>query len=350
MNVLMLQVVHREPSPDFGDMRVAVAPGNADERWVIWSGNPPFPTDGLGLPTVVQVGEMDGRRVYAERVPAGLQLSFDAPPPELWPLVMMGIFEALVSLHHEKRVHGHLSSDRVWIGVDGSVWILGRGRRGGTAVLDVVAAFALAETDQEETFPGEDAERGLHFWSARADEALRDRLARWVSERVASRVDLVEQSLFTPGTESTDEVVPDWGPDTGTDGLLDHWTGTTGITSEATPDAREDAAHARQTETLWREVEGWANAALQPLPTVAVARLAAIQAGEECELLFVPCPLPTAVLADGADTATIRRPDLFKPPQVIEISRGRGWRRGVEWLVAMLLGAATMWLFTKIFQ
>ncbi|MFT7520084.1 MAG: hypothetical protein ACI9MC_002228, partial [Kiritimatiellia bacterium] len=227
MNVITLHVLHSEPSNDFGELRIA-APGlDRDARLAVWEGlPPPHMADQAEIAPVVFQGDLLGHRAYAERMPRGLRLTDLRLPSTLLPAVALAVYRALSALHRAGQIHGHLTRDRVVLGDDGGVVIIGRGRRGGTARLDM--------EDYLELF----AELGLHLERETLEIELTSRdgshdaeaLGTLVNERADSHPPVLEQLVLHVGPsadDSLDEVVPYLGPEYSDEvGLLDRWAVT----------------------------------------------------------------------------------------------------------------------------
>lgn len=373
MNVVILHVLSRHKSHDYGTMWVA-APGlSPDERVIVWEGLPPLPVPDLqGVPPVVLVGELDGRRAYVERVPNGVWMSAHAPPSELLPYVVHRVLEALAGLHRARQVHGALGTDRVWLGEDGEVVLIGRGRRGGIAGLDMVAAVSLLPGDAEETLPGEDAAQAAQEIARRVQGGDRARLAAWVRERLPARPAVAEQIVLTVGddaSDSADEVVPDLGPDTGSDsgegGILDRWavTTATGRTPEHTPEVTDGRGTSQQrlALTLWSKLSAPPEHPPDPerfraIEGVASRGLRALLADEPPDAL--PLPLVAHIGAFAASDGEADQPTLSgrspapapsvgrhpTPTSVAREARRRGW---AEMLVAVAVGGVVVWLLLR---
>ena len=99
MNVVTLHVLKDRPSADFGMVRVAAPALDPDARVVVFDGLPPdpIPTSPHVAPVVLQ-GDVDGHRVYAERVPVGLGLHELELPPSMAPWIGAGLLAALAHL------------------------------------------------------------------------------------------------------------------------------------------------------------------------------------------------------------------------------------------------------------
>jgi len=255
LDAVILDVLHTEECPDYGQMRLARPALSPDERLVVWEGLPPLPgPEEACLAPVVLTGEVQGRRAYAERVPRGLRLSEVALPRELSPWVVSRVFQALLALRRAHQVHGAIGPDRVVLGVEGEVVLFGRGRRGGIQALDTIAASALLpeadpiDRDEEETLPGEQAALLALQLAEQCRAGDRERLAAWVAGQLGTD-EPTEQLLFdvtAPVDQGADEVVPDIGPDSAGGGLLDPWASTTGSASEQTAEVTDGGGSAER--------------------------------------------------------------------------------------------------------
>ncbi len=241
---------------DGGGLLVAPA-GAPFERLLVWEGLIPVPLpEHRSVATVVFAADLDGRRVYAERVPRGVRLDEVDLPPGVQELVVVGILEGVAHLHRQRLLHGNVTKAHVHLGVRGEVVLAGRGRKGGIPALDLVAAVGMLPGPGEETLPGESAELAAAELSRRVPPDAVGRLAALVEGHLATHVPLARIQLGTSVAEGTDEVVPDLGPDHSDHGILDRWgtTTATGSTGETTPAARTDAGASPAidlSEELW---------------------------------------------------------------------------------------------------
>lgn len=244
---------------DGGGLLVAPA-GAPGERLLVWEGLIPVPlAEHPSVASVVFTADLDGRRVYAERVPRGVRLDDVDLPPGVQELVVVRLLEGVAHLHRHRLLHGNVTKAHVFLGVHGEVVLGGRGRKGGIPALDLVAAVGMLPGPGEETLPGESAELAAAELSRRVPPDALGRLAALVESRIATHVPLARITLGTSLAEGTDEVVPDLGPDHSDHGILDRWgtTTATGSTGETTPAARTDAGAGPaidQKEELWSRV------------------------------------------------------------------------------------------------
>lgn len=235
MGAVVLQVLHTEVSADWGSLRLARPASAPQERVLLWEGLPPGPApDHLSLATVVLRGELRGRGAYAEAVPSGLRWSQQPPPDALRPYVVWRILEALVVLHQAHQVHGSVGPDRVVLGPEGEVVLVGRGRASAMARMDVLGAMGLL-TDPEDTLPSESvASLAKELGERCSPQRDREALASWVRAVVPAGppeiLGTVSLTLAPEVDQGADEILPDLGTDTGGDGLLERWRATTGIT------------------------------------------------------------------------------------------------------------------------
>jgi hypothetical protein len=231
VNVVTLHILQAEPSADFGLLRIAAPALEPGARVVLWEGLPPEPApDSACLAPVVLQGDLDGHRAYAERIPAGARLhELPRVPDPLRPVVAVGLLEAVLDLHARRRVHGTICKERVVLGDQGEVVLIGRGRAGGSPEHDASALRRVL------------AELGIETAGALSDliEDHRELLPRdahaalgaWVRSHRPAPTTLLDQVLLHvgPTPDSLDEVVPDLGPDAAEEpGLLDRWAVRTG--------------------------------------------------------------------------------------------------------------------------
>jgi hypothetical protein len=239
MGAIELVVWLREVSAEHGDFRLVSSKRVPDEWLALWDGAPP--PGGFSHPAIASVGivgTLDGRPVYAERLPVGFRLSDAAPPRELGPYMAAAILEALSALSRAGQVHGLLSPRCVFLGIGGEVVLIGRGRGGAPRTLDLLSAATLLPSATEETWPGDDPEGAAVRMRQRTSPSDRERLAAWVRSQRSEferSIEAIVVILARPVDESADEVVPDLGPDGG-EGLLERWSATTssGTTGEPT--------------------------------------------------------------------------------------------------------------------
>ena len=230
MNVVTLHVLKDRPSADFGMVRVAAPALDPDARVVVFDGLPPdpIPTSPHVAPVVLQ-GDVDGHRVYAERVPVGLGLHELELPPSMAPWIGAGLLAALAHLRQCGLVHGRVAADRVQVGMDGSIVLFGRGRVGGTFerdragaddILAVLDLTADSEVDLDDVL--------THLRSA-ADPSDGQALGAIV-RKLHKDLTVLDQIHIQvgPTPDSLDEIQPDLGPDRAHEpGLLDRWSVTT---------------------------------------------------------------------------------------------------------------------------
>jgi hypothetical protein len=366
VNPQSLVILHvlRRLADEVGELRIAMPGLSPEERVVLWEGFPPPPGgDHAVLAPIVLAGSLDGRPAYAEQVPVGLPMSLARPPEELLRYVVVQILRGLAVLHAGKQVHGAIAADRVMLGQDGEVVLIGRGRRGGLMAIDLIGAVSLLPPTGDDTLPGESATVAADELERKCPADAREQLSAFVRARVAAEPPpgATEQVVLAVGglDEGADEVQLDIGPDGPSDeGILDRWTVTGGTTSggESTPEATDGrgTSHQRLAEDLWlrlanlregpadrfAEVEGSPSRGLRaliadeppdPVPVPLVARIRSFAVSEPVEL-----DQPTIVAAV---------PNTPKP------AYGAGSRpRGVRWtelVLAMLVGGAVMWVLMR---
>lgn len=230
MTTVLVELLATESSLDFGELRIVRSIDRPHERVFLWDGPPPAPTTGhQGLAPVTLQGHIQGHQVYGEAVPAGVWLHEAQPPPELMPLVVVRLLEALSVLHRAHQVHGAVTPERVVIGHEGQVVLVGRGRRGGRPGLDSVGAMSMLADAEEQTLPGEDPLVAAEILSKVIEPGHAERLAAWARAQPAdAEPEVVQTMVITlggdPDDHGADEVVPDIGPDLSSgDGLLERW-------------------------------------------------------------------------------------------------------------------------------
>jgi hypothetical protein len=249
VNVVTLHLHHSAPSDDFGVLRRAAPALDPEARVLLWDGLPPAVVpESPWIAGVVLQGDVDGHRVYAEQVPPGLPLDEVDLPAPLLPPVLAAAAAGLAVLHDHGQVHGMVRPSRIWLGADGSVVLVGRGRRGGEGALDRDALSALAARlgGAQARLDGTIAPEVVDGLGAVVEAALPARLA--VLDQVHLQVG--------PSPDSLDEVVPDIGPDVEGRGLLDRWALTThhGHTDEPGTGEATDAGTGASSPlalTLW---------------------------------------------------------------------------------------------------
>lgn len=340
-----------------------VAPAGAPlERLLVWEGLIPVPLpDHASVATVVFAADLDGRRVYAERVPRGVRLDDVDLPPGVQELVVVRILEGVAHLHRQRLLHGNVTKAHVYLGSRGEVVLAGRGRKGGIPALDLVAAVGMLPGPGEETLPGESAELAAAELSRRVPPDAVGRLAALVESQLPAHVPLARITLGTSVAEGTDEVVPDLGPDSSDHGILDRWgtTTATGSTGETTPAARTDAGASPavdQSEELWSRVARVAATPMDPVPDLArVVR--ELLAGEATVVLGMPSVVDDAPTQDrreefGDEPATaVRRAQAeltaqTASPYVPPPSRTGRWLELFGALVVGFVAAAVLaWLW-----
>jgi hypothetical protein len=357
VRAVSIHLFPREEAAGLGDIQLA-APGlSPRERMVLWHGLPPaLIPEHPGVAPVVLEGDLDGRQVYAERVPTGVRMSVYTPPPELLPYVVTSALIGLHALHDARQVHGAVGPDRILLGAEGEVVLIGRGRQGGARGMDLVSALSLLPLEDDITVI--DAERGdlTAELAERTRPDDRERLAQWVREVLPERR-VVEQVLLTIGDQddAVDEIVPDLGPDRGGGGLLDRWSMTTatGLSAERT----DDQARTQPTigGTLWNRLSSEPD--LPPpasrfdgvvdVPSRGIRTLLAEEAPDILPLTlggdvapFVIGP-PTMEDQPTVVRATPRMPKRRSAAPVARPGTVPAW---VQWAVAMGFGGALAWI------
>jgi hypothetical protein len=380
MNVVVLHVFHSEPSQDYGVLRLA-SPGLApDEHVVLWEGLAPADFDGGGIAPIVISGRIDDRWAYAERVPHGIRMSDAEVPDDLRPFVILCLLEALTGMHEQRQTHGAVGPDRVVLGVDGRVVLIGRSRRGGTATMDMVAALSMLTAGYEQTLPGESAEEAVIEIGARCRADDGERRAAWVAAKLPARPTQIDQVLLTVGSQpedAADEVVPDLGPDTDGEGILDRWAVTTSSRIDVTAEVThgEGGGSHRLALSLWTalaavpaavpvarfaDVEGVSSRALRglladeppdPLPTPLPGRVLTflVEHGgptarlQDVSMAMMADDLPTV---HGADPPTLPTVELAKLHQTHR-APSRLWGMAVEASLGLVLLVALAWLLVR---
>jgi len=360
MRAVSIHLFPRDEATGFGDVQLA-APGlSPTERMVLWHGLPPAPIpDHPNVAPVVLEGDLGGRQVYAERVPPGVRMSAHPPPPELLPYVVCKALAGLHALHDAQQVHGAVGPDRMVLGVDGEVVLIGRGRQGGVRSLDVIAAVSLLPEEHESTLLDAHAGGLSAELADRTGPEDRYTLALWVRSVLPERR-VVEQTLLTIGEQddAVDEIVPDLGPDRGERGLLDRWSVTTatGMSGERT----DESSRTQPTIgiTLWKllttEPERPPPAdRFDPVRGVPSRGIRALLAEEPPDIL----PL---TLAADVEPFVIGVPMLEDQPTVVRATPRMGEGRTVapkgnpravppwvQWAVAMGFGGALAWILLQ---
>ncbi|MBW1877519.1 MAG: hypothetical protein JRJ84_04075 [Deltaproteobacteria bacterium] len=361
MRAVSIHLFPRDEAAGFGDVQLA-APGlSPGERMVLWHGLPPVPIpDHQNIAPVVLEGDLDGRQVYAERVPRGVRLSGHTPPPELLPYVVSMALAGLHALHDAHQVHGGVGPDRLMLGVDGEVVLIGRGRQGGVRGLDLISAFSLLPGGQESTVLDADAGELSAELAERVDPEDPERLALWVRGVLPGRR-VVEQALLTIGEQddAVDEIVPDLGPDRGERGLLDRWSVTTasGLSGDQTDE--EGRTQPSIGLTLWKLLSPDPP---RPSPTNRFDGVQDVPSRGIRTLLAEEPPdiLPLTLAADVAPFV-IGVPTLEDQPTVVRATprlsetrtTGPGVGPGtiprwVQWAVAMGFGGALAWVLLQL--
>ena len=264
-------VVLEARSLEFG--RLCAPSRSPEERALVWYGlPPPAVADESGLARIAVQGVCDGRRVYVETVPNGLRLSALPLPEDLAPYVVGHVLQALAALHRSQQVHGNVTPEDVWLGLDGSVRLSGRGRQGAVPQHDLLAAASLLQS--ERTVPGRDCEEAAHEVLSQSEDGDAERLGALVSEHKTDVDVSGEEWLIINLDDHTldggfDEISPDLGPDEGHDGIMDRWsvnsttdvttTGSGGNTTEMTDNGRGNAL----------SLELWSRLAAPPQPASA---------------------------------------------------------------------------------
>ena len=320
VNVVTLHVLHSEPSNDFGDLRIA-APGlDRTERVAVWEGLPPPPiAEHPSIAPVVLQGDLDGHRAYAERMPQGLRLTDIKLPRSLLPVVALAVFRALDALHAKNLIHGHLTPGRVSLGHDGSVMVIGRGRRGGSALHDLQAAADLFDELGLYTEP----DVALQELEAAVTPADVQALATLVQEVGTSQLPVLEQVLMQVGPspdDSLDEILPDIGPDRGDEvGLLDRWAVTTSARgADFTADLTDADLGAGGSGAQQLSVTLWTRLAARREHTAPMDRFAAVhgEPSRGLRALLADEPqegLPAMMLADVGTFLLNEAPDTEVP-------------------------------------
>lgn len=217
------------PLSGSGAVWVAPADGVAALH-LLWDGYPPPPTPPhSNLPSPGLKGQISGRAVYTEVLPPGILLGDRRPPLDLMPGIVQALLQALVVLRASGQTHGLLGPDRVFIGDDGEMLLVGRGRATALPSLDVLRAMALC-TEDERTIPGNDPALLVELLQDRVPPDHRTRLAAWARAQPHLEIPPNAQELvLDPASEAlgeaelADEVLVDLGPDTGGEGLFDSW-------------------------------------------------------------------------------------------------------------------------------
>jgi len=259
MSVVQLHLIHIEDSTDFGELRLAVPPGDEGGRLIVWDGIPPAPVreSPLIAPTVLQ-GDSDGRRVYAERVPRGMRLSEMDLPPALAPLVASRIVQAVAHLHATQAAHAMVHARRVLIGTDGRVVLFGRGRRPGTQDEDLASLLTVLR-DLGLRPPDGSLEEMLEVLKSAIGPEDGEALAALVATELPPTGTLVGQLTVRigPSADSLDEVLPDIGSDPIHErGLFDPYTSASTTddgerTAELHPDEVPASAEDPLALSLW---------------------------------------------------------------------------------------------------
>lgn len=285
VNIVTLHVLLSEQSADFGMLRFAAPALEPDARVALWEGlPPPAIPEHPGIATVVLQGDLEHHRCYAEQVPQGMRLSDVHVPASLSAWVGAKLLDALLALHEGGEVHGRIAPDRVVLGVDGRVVVIGRGRRGGTEEhdRDDVRAILRALGVQGTT---EEPRRLCDRLTAAADPTDGQALGSLITSRRPEGRKVIERLHLHVGPmpSSLDEVVPDLGPDKAEPGLLDRWALTSQNTGESTAELTDGGrtAASPMVLTLWtrlaappehpmpgarfRQVQGVASRGLQVL-------------------------------------------------------------------------------------
>jgi hypothetical protein len=150
MTTLEVEVLASSESADFGELRV-VRPVPPASYWLIlWEGLPPANSGRIdSVATTTVHGNLEGRSVYAERIPPGRRLDEawrDHPEDALaiGDYVLTRVGNALRTLHARGLTHGRVTMDRIWLGAHHEVLLIGRERREGLPQQDVVALQDLA--------------------------------------------------------------------------------------------------------------------------------------------------------------------------------------------------------------
>jgi hypothetical protein len=384
VDVVILHVLRREDAGDHGQVRWCAPALSPEERVVVWEGFAPAPAgEHEAVAPVVLEGEIDGRRAYAERIPAGIRMSDAMPPEELQPYVASRVLEGLAALHSGRHSHGAVGADRVVLGREGEVVLIGRGRRGGMAGLDLVAAVSMMPSHAEETLPGETAALAASELARRVAPGDRERLAAWVRahERpTPAEADPIVMNVTPSSDDGADEVVPDLGPDSsGHDGILDRWGVTTSSGrsgTESTPEVTAEgggSAAQRLARELWT---GLADLPQGPSdrfsgaagPSRALRTLLAEESPDVLPVPLVSSPLPNFVArpvevedqptfgGGPTDSVTlslddmpeeVRRAAASTPGAPVRHTAPRERRAWVEIGLAMLLGGAIVWLLLQ---
>jgi hypothetical protein len=218
--------------PSAVDGAVAAFQGlEAEGLWLIRPGRAPAATrDGEGWSPVVATGVYEESPFYAEQVVRGLPASRVLLSGELVRFVARVVLIHLAEAHQRGRVHGAVSRSAIWLGLDGSVTLVGRGS--GTMIADVLGAWALLGAGPEDTLPAHSASDLADMITPGDFEVGRLELIAAVRASMPAQGVVTVPMVLNLSNSETDEVVPDVGPDRSRDGILDRWAATVSVTGE----------------------------------------------------------------------------------------------------------------------
>jgi hypothetical protein len=249
--------LHLFRSPDevgISDVLLAAPGQSPEERVALWSGVPPrVPADDRLAP-VVLVGEIDGRPMYAEKLPRGPLLSELEVPEALRSYVLAEVLQAVHALHQGGTAHGGVGASAVVLGEDGRVVLAGAGRQGGRETLDLFAALTLFPSMSDVTLHDAEVAGLIEEMRARAHEHAQEELALFVLRQALEPVVVAQAVLLVGANEdAVDEIVPDLGPErTDSHGILDRWAVTTTTGGDVTEEV--SATSPGLAVTLWNRL------------------------------------------------------------------------------------------------